>query len=57
MINFHLGIDLHSLMSLGQQLAEIEDVGRKGHLLSNFIKSYQVNSRNKFNLLLIFSLI
>lgn len=39
--HFTAGIDLHSLMSLGQQLAEIEDVGRKGHLLSNFIKSYQ----------------
>ncbi|XP_034476571.1 delta(3,5)-Delta(2,4)-dienoyl-CoA isomerase, peroxisomal [Drosophila innubila] len=39
--HFCAGIDLSSMMSLGQQLADSEDVARKGIILERTIKIYQ----------------
>lgn len=39
--HFTAGIDLLDMMKLGQQLGEIEDVGRKGRMFEGFIKLYQ----------------
>lgn len=39
--HFTAGIDLMDMMKLGQQLGEIEDVGRKGRMFESFIKLYQ----------------
>lgn len=39
--HFTAGIDLFDMMSLGQQLGAIEEVGRRGRLLEGTIKLYQ----------------
>ncbi|XP_063707041.1 delta(3,5)-Delta(2,4)-dienoyl-CoA isomerase, mitochondrial [Culicoides brevitarsis] len=39
--HFTAGIDLMDMLSLGQQLADVEEVARKGHLLEKMIKKYQ----------------
>lgn len=39
--HFTAGIDLMDMMKLGQQLGEIDDVGRKARLFEGFIKLYQ----------------
>lgn len=39
--HFTAGIDLTSMMQLGQELGEIEDVSRKGYVLEPLIKLYQ----------------
>lgn len=39
--HFTAGIDLFDMMSLGQQLGAIEEVGRRGRLLEGAIKLYQ----------------
>ncbi|XP_065072498.1 delta(3,5)-Delta(2,4)-dienoyl-CoA isomerase, mitochondrial [Ochlerotatus camptorhynchus] len=39
--HFTAGIDLLDMMKLGQQLGEIDDVGRKGRMFEGFIKLYQ----------------
>jgi len=38
---FTAGIDLNSMMALGQELGEIEDFARKGILMNRIIKLYQ----------------
>jgi Delta3,5-Delta2,4-dienoyl-CoA isomerase len=40
--HFTAGLDLMDMMGLGQELAEIEDVSRKGRHLEVSIKLYQV---------------
>jgi Delta3,5-Delta2,4-dienoyl-CoA isomerase len=39
--HFTAGLDLTGMMKLGQELAEIEDVSRKGRVLEGSIKAYQ----------------
>lgn len=39
--HFTAGIDLTSMMQLGQELGEIEDVARKGYSMESLIKLYQ----------------
>lgn len=39
--HFTAGIDLTSMIQLGQELAEIEDVSRKGYAIEKLIKLYQ----------------
>ncbi|KAH8270729.1 hypothetical protein KR044_012692, partial [Drosophila immigrans] len=39
--HFCAGIDLTSMMSLGQQMTESDDVARKGHMLERTIRLYQ----------------
>ncbi|XP_059618277.1 delta(3,5)-Delta(2,4)-dienoyl-CoA isomerase, mitochondrial-like isoform X2 [Phlebotomus argentipes] len=39
--NFCAGIDLMSMMSLGQELSQHEDVGRKGRVMEQKIRQYQ----------------
>lgn len=36
-----IGIDLNSMMKMGQELAEHEDVARKAKVLTEYIKKYQ----------------
>jgi len=38
---FTAGIDLLGMLQLGQELAEVEEVGRRGKLLERLIKKYQ----------------
>lgn len=39
--HFTAGIDLLDMLSLGQQLADVEEVARRGNLLGKMIKQYQ----------------
>lgn len=40
--HFTAGLDLMDAMKFGQELAEFEDVARKGNFLEQKIKAYQV---------------
>lgn len=39
--HFTAGLDLKSALSFGQEMAEIDDVGRRGNLLEKKIRTYQ----------------
>lgn len=46
--HFTAGLDLQSAVQMGQELGEIEEVGRRGHYLGKKIKSSQVSLSQRF---------